>query len=77
MNTAINLKYLIAEAIKDLPQVYLHEVADFALFIKQKAREQQADPTNAIRHELAAMTTHEQQHLEAEFADFAQQFPKE
>jgi hypothetical protein len=77
MNTSVNLKHLIAEAIKDLPQSYLSEIADFVFFMKQKAIEQQPYGIETIPQELWLMNSQEQAHLEKEFADFDQQFPKE
>ena len=73
----LDLKQLITEGIKDLPQSYLSEVADFVLFIRRKAHEQQPFDIEAIQDELRLMNAHEVQHLEDEFADFAQRFPKE
>lgn len=77
MDATINLKELINLGIRDLPPAYLSEVADFVLFIRRKAREQQPFDADAIREELRLMNAHELQHLEDEFADFDQRFPKE
>jgi hypothetical protein len=55
----------------------LSEVADYVLFIRRKATEQQPYDAAGIREELRLMNAHEMQHLDEEFADFDQQFPKE
>lgn len=77
MNTVPNLEQLIVEGIKGLPQHYLSEVADFVLFIRRRAVEQQPYDTDSIRNELSLLDARERQHLEDEFANFDQQFPKE
>ncbi|AQG80508.1 hypothetical protein [Spirosoma montaniterrae] len=77
MESPVDLKQLITEGIKDLPQSYLSEVADFVLFMRRKARQQQPFDTASIGEELRQMSIHEMQHLEEEFADFDQRFPKE
>lgn len=77
MNTAPNLEQLIVEGIKGLPHQYLSEVADFVVFIRSRVVEQQAYNIESIRQELSLLDAHEQQHLEDEFADFDQLYPKE
>ena len=77
MNTPIDLEQLITEGIKGLPQSYLNEVADFVVFVRRRAMEQQPYDLEEIRRELQLLDTHERQHLEEEFKDFDQQFPKE
>jgi hypothetical protein len=77
MNTPLNLEQLITEGIKGLPQTYLSEVADFVLFIRRRALEQQPYNMADIQPELSLLSAHEQRHLEEEFANFDQQFPKE
>lgn len=77
MNTVPDLEQLIVEGIKGLPTRYLSEVADFVLFIRRRAIEQEPYDLESIRRELSRMDAHERQHLEDEFADFDQQFPKE
>ncbi len=52
MEAPFDLKKLITEGIKDLPQSYLTEVADFVLFIRRKAHEQKPFNTEAIQDEL-------------------------
>ncbi|ADB40663.1 hypothetical protein [Spirosoma linguale] len=77
MNTAPNYEQLIAEGIKGLPQQYLSEVADFVLFLRRRVVEQQPYDIDSVRQELSMLNTRQQQHLEDEFADFDQRFPKE
>ena len=77
MEAAVNLKELINEGIRDLPPAYLSEVADFVVFVRRKAMEQQPYDTEVIQRELSGLAIHEQQHLDDEFADFNQRFPKE
>lgn len=77
MNPSLNLEQLINEGIKGLPQHYLNEVADFVLFVRRRAMEQQPYNAEGIRQELHLLNAHERQHLEDEFKDFDEQFPKE
>ena len=77
MEANVNLKELINEGIRDLPPNYLSEVADFVVFIRQKALEQRPYDLAEISHELSLLDAHERQHLDDEFADFEQLFPKE
>ncbi|GAB3959983.1 hypothetical protein GCM10028805_57090 [Spirosoma harenae] len=77
MNASLDLEQLITEGIKGLPQQYLSEVADFVLFIRRRALQQQPYDLQEIRQELHLLDAHERQHLEDEFKDFDQQFPKE
>lgn len=77
MNTAPDLEQLIVEGIKGLPARYLSEVADFVLFIRRRAMEQEPYDLESIRQELSSLDARERQHLEDEFADFDQRFPKE
>jgi hypothetical protein len=77
MNTAPNFEQLIVEDLKGLPQQYLSEVADFVLFLRRRVVEQQPYDADSIRQELSALDARSQQHLEEEFADFYQRYPKE
>ncbi|MCY7358596.1 MAG: hypothetical protein LH609_14285 [Rudanella sp.] len=77
MNTAPNFEQLIVEGIKGLPQQCLSEVADFVLFLRRRAVEQQPYDVDSIRRELSLLDARELQHLEDEFADFEQRYPKE
>lgn len=77
MNSSLDLEQLITEGIKGLPQQYLNEVADFVVFVRRRAMEQKPYDVESIRQELSLLDAHEHQHLEDEFKDFDQQFPKE
>ena len=77
MNVSVDLEQIIKEGIKGLPQTYLSEVADFVVFVRRRAMEQKPYDIAAIRQELSLLDAHEQAHLEEEFRDFDQQFPKE
>ncbi len=77
MEASVNLEQLITEGIKGLPLQYLSEVADFVVFVRRRAMEQQPYDVESIRQELSLLDARERQHLEDEFADFDQQFPKE
>ena len=77
MNVSVDLEQIIKEGIKGLPQSYLSEVADFVVFVRRRAMEQQSYDMAAIHQELSLLNAHEQAHLEEEFRDFDQQFPKE
>lgn len=77
MEATVDLKELINEGIRDLPTTYLSEVADFVVFMRRKALEQQPYDLTAISQELSLLDAQERQHLDDEFADFDPQFPKE
>ena len=77
MNVSVDLEQIIKEGIKGLPQSYLSEVADFVVFVRRRAMEQKPYDIAAIRQELSLLDAHEQAHLDEEFRDFDQQFPKE
>lgn len=77
MNMPVDLEQLITEGIRGLPQAYLSEVADFVVFVRRKAMEQQPYDVETVQRELSGLSTREQQHLDNEFQDFDQRFPKE
>ncbi|WP_460981081.1 hypothetical protein [Spirosoma fluminis] len=77
INTVPNYEQLIVEGIKGLPQQYLSEVADFVLFLRRRVVEQQPYDIDSIRQELSLLDARERQHLDDDFADFYQRFPKE
>lgn len=70
----------INNSIKELPIDALEEITDFINFIQQKLKK-----TSLIQHndnalllaELHLLSYQQQQHLEQEFANYEQQFPKE
>lgn len=71
----------IANGIKELPLDALEEIADFVAFIQQKLTKKsglmQQNNDALLLAELHLLSHQQQQHLEQEFADYEQQFPKE
>ncbi len=70
----------INSSIKELPLDALEEIADFVSFIQQKLKKTvqiQQNDNALLLAELHLLSYQQQQHLEEEFADYAQQFPKE
>ncbi len=65
MTQNIDFEKVIIQGIKDLPEQYLSEVADFVLFLRQKSLN-----SYDFKEELSLMTQSEIQHLEEEFKDF-------
>ena len=72
MTQTIEFEQVIMQGIKDLPQQYLSEVADFVVFLRQKSIK-----SYNFQDELSLMNEQQIKHLEDEFKDFDQQFPKE
>jgi len=72
MTPTIDLEKVIIQGIKDLPQQYLGEVADFVIFLRQKSRK-----SYDFKEELSLLNEQQINHLEEEFQDFEQLFPKE
>lgn len=72
MTQNIDFEKVIIQGIKDLPEQYLGEVADFVLFLRQKSLN-----SYDFKEELSLMNQSEIQHLEEEFKDFDLRFPKE
>ena len=72
MTQTIEFEQVIMQGIKDLPQQYLSEVADFVVFLRQKSIK-----SYNFQDELSLMNEHQIKHLEDEFKDFDKQFPKE
>ena len=78
MTQSIDFEEIIHQGIKELPRQYLSEIADFVTFIRHKAIEEKGSYNfEDINRELGLMSTHETNHLEEEFKDFDQKFPKE
>jgi hypothetical protein len=70
----------INSSIKELPLDALEEIADFISFIQQKFKKTSLTQQNEnalLLAELHLLSYQQQQHLEQEFADYEQQFPKE
>lgn len=72
MTQTIEFEQVIMQGIKDLPQQYLSEVADFVVFLRQKSIK-----SYNFQDELSLMNEQQIKHLEDEFKDFDKQFPKE
>ena len=72
MTQTIDYEKVIIQGIKGLPQQYLGEVADFVIFMRQKSSK-----SYNFKDELSLLNEKEIQHLEEEFKDFDQLFPKE
>lgn len=49
MEATVNLEQLITEGIKGLPPQYLSEVADFVVFVRRRAMEQQPYDVESTR----------------------------
>ena len=72
---------IIDDAIRDLPDEVLAEVADFVLFVRKKVRDpiayrQEIDEI-LLRNELDEMSRHETDHLEEEFEEYERHYPRE
>ncbi len=81
MHEAINLENLISKVIKGLPQERLVEIAEYIFFIRKKAFQpdvfQQEMETELLNEELHLKSQAEVMHLEEEFADYKNLYPKE
>ena len=77
---ATNYEKLILEGISDLPQEALREVADFVYFLRQKAKNPKAFTEEhyqaLIEEDLADLSQTELEHLEEEFKDYEQLYPR-
>jgi len=69
MKTA-DYQHLVLESIRGLPPQALAEVADFAQFLKQRARK-----GRSIAATLADLSRAEERHLEEEFRDYDKLYP--
>jgi hypothetical protein len=72
MIQSVDLQQVIIQGIKDLPQQYLGEVADFVVFLRQKSIK-----SYDFQDELSLLNEQQIKHLEDEFKDFDLHFPKE
>jgi hypothetical protein len=81
MIEAQHYQQFITDSLKELPVDALEEVADFVSFLQQKLNKKSALVPQSdhalLLAELHLLSHHQQQHLEQEFADYDQQFPKE
>jgi hypothetical protein len=79
--TAKALEQIIMEGIRGLPQESFAEIADFVVFLRKKSFEPRAFQDDveglALDLELRTLSRDEQMHLEKEFADYEQRFPRD
>ena len=76
----ISYEKLIISGIKGLPNETLREVADFVYFLRRRS----ADPKgfdeeqyrSLLEEDLASLEKSEVEHLEKEFADYEQLYPR-
>ena len=72
---------MIAEGIKGLPPELLSEVADLVYLLRKRAQDPEAfvdeQKNLLLAAQLAQLSCEEERHLEAEFADYDQRFPRQ
>ncbi len=76
MLPTLTTRQLLIRYTADLPADLLQEVLDYVQFLRLK-RLSAAAPADVLRTEIQLGQQHEWQHLEDEFADFDQRFPRE
>jgi hypothetical protein len=79
---AINTyEQLIVEGIKGLPSEALSEIADFIYFVRQRVLQPQSFEEERrdalLRVELRQLSREEEAHLEKEFENYEQLYPRE
>jgi hypothetical protein len=74
------LEELIHEGMKGLPPESLAEIADFVYFVRKRVLRPQAFAEElrdlSLRAELKQLSREEEAHLETEFSDYEQRFPR-
>jgi hypothetical protein len=70
--TAQTYRQLIAKGIRGLPAETLAEITDFIFFVRKRALEQQS-----FEEELKQLSRVQVAHLETEFKDYEQRYPRE
>jgi hypothetical protein len=79
--TAEVYEQLIAEGIKGLPPEALAEISDFVLFVRKKVLQPGAFEEEVrealLRADLKQLSQDEERHLETEFADYEQLYPRQ
>ena len=70
--TAQTYQQLITEGIRGLPAETLAEITDFIYFVRKRALEQ-----HHFEEELKQLSRAEVTHLEKEFEDYEQRYPRE
>lgn len=72
---------LITEGIRGLPEEFLSQIADYVYFVRRRITQPKAFEaemySTLLQTELSHMNQHEFSHLDEEFANYEQQFPKE
>ena len=76
----VSYEKLIISGIKGLPNETLREVADFVYFVRRRA----ADPKGfdeeqyrtLLNEDLSSLSKSEVEHLDEEFADYEQLYPR-
>jgi hypothetical protein len=73
-------KEMIVSGIQDLPPALLAEVANFVYFVRKQVDDPDAFAVEQysllLNKSLEQLKSNELFHLEAEFADYEQQFPR-
>ncbi len=76
--TQIELEKLILKKTKGLPDYALSEVVDFIQFIKGRTlRKKKAKFIDSLTAELSLLNSKESVHLEKEFKDYKELYPRE
>lgn len=72
---------LILQGIRGLPAETLAEIADFIYFLRKRAQQPDAFAEDLretlLGKELLQLSRDEETHLEQEFADYEQRYPRE
>ena len=66
---------IIVAGVKQLSPERQREVADFVLFLREREATG-AEYTESVEADLAAHSTEESKHLEEEFKDYDEKFPR-
>ena len=66
---------IIVAGVKHLSPERQREVADFVLFLREREANG-AEYTQSVEADLAALSTDELKHLEEEFKDYDEKFPR-
>ncbi|MBI3194767.1 MAG: hypothetical protein HYZ34_09935 [Ignavibacteriae bacterium] len=76
--THAEIEQIISQETKDLPSSTLVEVLDFVRFLKQKLSPgiTKSNGDN-LSHELSLLNEQELQHVEKEFSNYQELFPRE
>ena len=81
MESTIDLKQAIINNLSGLQDSYLKEIAEYVFFIRQKAINPESFQDHfaqvMLMDELALLNRQETVHLEDEFDNYQQQYPKE